>query len=48
MNADQFIVTACVVLMVATLAVMRYASTHVYLKYNKTGNACPSKKSITR
>ena len=38
MNADQFVITLGVVIVLAALVAMRYASTHVYMKYNKTGN----------
>lgn len=48
MDLDTFLAVCCCVLLVICHIGMIWCSKNVYLKYNKTGNACPSKKSITR
>lgn len=48
MDLDTLLAIWCVVFLVVCHIAMIWCSKNVYLKYNKTGNACPSKKSFTR
>ena len=48
MDLDTFFVVCCCVYLVICHIVMIWCSKNVYLKYNKTGNACPVKKTKTR
>jgi hypothetical protein len=48
MNLDTLLAICSAALLVICRLVMWYCEKNVYLKYNKTGNACPAKKAKAR
>lgn len=48
MDLNTFLAICGASILAICLFVMWYCDKNVYLKYNKTGNACPVKKTKTR